>query len=85
VQANVRKCFDNIHHLRLGDPPQTSGGAVATVSGLPIDAMVSLTTRWPVTHVCVRPEGDCGGSLRLLLSGVVGCISCVSAVLLVSP
>ena len=50
VQANVRKCFDNIHHLRLGDPPQTSGGAVATVSGLPIDAMVSLATCFPAPH-----------------------------------
>ncbi len=56
VQANVRKCFDNIHHLRLGDPPQTSGGAVATVSGLPIDAMVSLTTRWPVPHGLRAPQ-----------------------------
>jgi dynein heavy chain len=39
VQTNVRKCFDNIHHLRLGEGGSAAGAG--SVAGLPIDAMVS--------------------------------------------
>ncbi len=45
MQANVRKCFDNIHHLRIGDATAAGGAtqasSVGSVTGAPVEAMVS--------------------------------------------